>query len=648
MIGLNLDGTGDVSEGRVTPSAEAMSMEGGDGVPAGPTVLAERYRLGRLLGEGAVCRVQEARDLLLERDVVVKVVDGLADEGDRSRAVRAARAAARVVDPHVVRVLDVQHGTPPFLVLEALDARPLDLRALKGLSAGRLLAVADELLAGLAALHEAGAVHGDVRAQNVLVTPERIVLTSAGIERAATGGQGASAGSDVAAAGALVRDLFAGRVPEVEPALARAVSSRGYPDAGAFRSALLAAGAHARPQPAPPPAPALAPPAPVPDAAKADPAPAAPAQPPQAASGPTRATWVAIAAAVVLLGLGLAGQRVRTTAARTPSPPPATAPDAPSATAPDAPSPSASDTPTPTPVPSPSTGPALDELLARTDLDIDTQGDRELLARLRGLGELAGPERAAGAAELLGVIVEYTRQDRLSRTFARDAFDALAPEVTVDGLVALAERDPAAAGPDGAPFVERLRGLGGLRGEPRAAEAVELFALASGPRSALPGPFGAAVTSALFAEVTVEGLVAAAERDPAAAGPDGAPFVERLRGLGGLRGEPRAAEAVELFALASGPGSVLPGPFGAAASAALLPEVTVEGLVALGERDPSVLGPGGAPFVERLRGLGELQGERRAAEASSLLREVDEAGVELTPVFQAAAVKVLRPLAAGA
>src|SRR3954447_10637862 len=94
--------------------------------------VAERYRLIEQLGSGGMGRVWLARDEVLRRDVAIKEVvppEGLtATEREelRLRTMREARAAARLNDPHVVRIYDViTAGQRPWIVMEYVPSRSL-------------------------------------------------------------------------------------------------------------------------------------------------------------------------------------------------------------------------------------------------------------------------------------------------------------------------------------------------------------------------------------------------------------------------------------------------------------------------------------------------------------------------------------------
>ena len=145
--------------------------------PADPSLVLERYRLGRRLGRGGFGTVFEAHDERLERLVAVKVIP-VSVRPDESplehRAAREALAAARLDHPGIVAVFDA--GEEPgarYLVSELVRGRSLaELEAEDALSDRDVLRVGLALAAALAHAHERGVVHRDVKPQNVMV-PDR-------------------------------------------------------------------------------------------------------------------------------------------------------------------------------------------------------------------------------------------------------------------------------------------------------------------------------------------------------------------------------------------------------------------------------------------------------------------------------------------
>ena len=140
-----------------------------------PEQLLGRYQPLGVLGEGAQGLVVRARDRELGREVAVKLLElGAADEGTiAARFDREAKLASRIEHPGVVRVFD--HGTAGglgYLVTEFLPGGTLEehLAASGGrLAAARARAVTASLLEGLAAIHDAGVVHRDLKLANVLL-----------------------------------------------------------------------------------------------------------------------------------------------------------------------------------------------------------------------------------------------------------------------------------------------------------------------------------------------------------------------------------------------------------------------------------------------------------------------------------------------
>ena len=170
-----------------------MTEPGGTGgAGSGPR---PRYDLLELIATGGMGRVWRGHDTLLDREVAVKVLKAeyAGDDLFRTRFEAEARTAAGIQHPHVASVLDYgervdEDGTPrPMLVMELVDGQPLS--ALIGdpqltyERAGDLVAQAGE---GLAAAHQRGIVHRDVKPGNLLVDRHgHVKVTDFGIARAA-------------------------------------------------------------------------------------------------------------------------------------------------------------------------------------------------------------------------------------------------------------------------------------------------------------------------------------------------------------------------------------------------------------------------------------------------------------------------------
>lgn len=137
------------------------------------------YRVGACIGEGGMARVYQAEHSGLQRQVALKVlIDGVVGSGEesRDRFLREARIAAAIKHPNVVNIFDVgvQEGTP-FLVMELLTGTDLEcLLAGKGpLDEGFVVDIMIPIVAGLAAVHDAGVVHRDLKPGNIFLSNGR-------------------------------------------------------------------------------------------------------------------------------------------------------------------------------------------------------------------------------------------------------------------------------------------------------------------------------------------------------------------------------------------------------------------------------------------------------------------------------------------
>jgi eukaryotic-like serine/threonine-protein kinase len=132
----------------------------------------DRYRLGERLGHGGMGEVFAAHDLRLDREVALKLLRAdLAEQGGmRERVVAEARLAARLSHPHVVGVLDTgEQDGRPFVVMERLSGRTLRDELADGrMPPERVRDMGLQVLRALAAAHELGIVHRDVKPANVL------------------------------------------------------------------------------------------------------------------------------------------------------------------------------------------------------------------------------------------------------------------------------------------------------------------------------------------------------------------------------------------------------------------------------------------------------------------------------------------------
>jgi eukaryotic-like serine/threonine-protein kinase len=148
-------------------------------VSAAPRV-AGRYELVRPLGHGAMATVDLSYDVELDRPVALKrLAENLSrDEDLRRRFLREAKLAARLEHPNVVRVFDVgEDDGRPFMAMEYVEGETLaDLVARRGaLPAAEVAELGLQMCAALAAAHDAGLVHRDVKPQNLLLGTDGVL-----------------------------------------------------------------------------------------------------------------------------------------------------------------------------------------------------------------------------------------------------------------------------------------------------------------------------------------------------------------------------------------------------------------------------------------------------------------------------------------
>ncbi|MDL9936644.1 protein kinase [Gordonia sp. ABSL1-1] len=211
------------------------------------TIIADRYRLMRLIATGGMGQVWEALDTRLNRRVAVKVLKAeyTNDPEFIARFRAEAQTTAMLNNPGIANVFD--YGETPdrqggealaYLVMELVDGEPLNavISRLGKLSLTNTLDMLEQTGRALQAAHSQGLVHRDVKPGNILITPTgQVKITDFGIAKAvdsapvtqtgmvmgtaqyispeqATGGE-ATAASDVYSLGVVGYEALSGRRP---------------------------------------------------------------------------------------------------------------------------------------------------------------------------------------------------------------------------------------------------------------------------------------------------------------------------------------------------------------------------------------------------------------------------------------------------
>lgn len=136
------------------------------------------YVIGSCIGHGGMARIYRAEHEGLRRNVALKVlIDGFArDPEGRERFLREARIAAAIKHPNVVNIFDVGvQDEIPYLVMELLEGEDLEAMVNRrgALPEATLVDVVVPIVAGLAAVHDAGVVHRDLKPGNIFLAKGR-------------------------------------------------------------------------------------------------------------------------------------------------------------------------------------------------------------------------------------------------------------------------------------------------------------------------------------------------------------------------------------------------------------------------------------------------------------------------------------------
>jgi serine/threonine-protein kinase len=195
------------------------SSPGGVAVLSG--TVAGRFVISKLLGAGGMGQVYQAQDTKLKRVVAIKRMAPRLqqNEQDRRKFLREAQQASALNHPNIASIYDViEEEGEIFLIMEYVEGTPLrsELQGHKDRSMEEFLKVAAQGLEGLNAAHEKGILHGDIKPENIMLTPDgRVKLLDFGVARRFSLGDANDATMTAATLSAAMSGTPAYMAPEV-------------------------------------------------------------------------------------------------------------------------------------------------------------------------------------------------------------------------------------------------------------------------------------------------------------------------------------------------------------------------------------------------------------------------------------------------
>jgi len=145
-----------------------------------------RYEVKRLLGSGGMAEVFLAYDLILDRQVAVKMLayNFKNDRESLRRFTREATSTTELMHPNIVNIYDVGEAHVPYIVMEYIGGTDLKeyINRHHPIAHQTVVSIMDKILSAISYAHSQGVIHRDIKPYNILIDEKGTVkITDFGI-----------------------------------------------------------------------------------------------------------------------------------------------------------------------------------------------------------------------------------------------------------------------------------------------------------------------------------------------------------------------------------------------------------------------------------------------------------------------------------